>query len=162
MKYINLKKYIFLLCLFPFFTACTTSDISSVKAISNIIKINDQNKKNYDNAMQVIAPISGIWTTKTQYGVSTIKLNLDGSGVVCDTSTLSGTNNNAYLFPIKYLENGILISKNGLIFKVKKIDSLILETDVSFGGTTQPTKSLFKSDKDLKLASTACREKLYQ
>jgi hypothetical protein len=162
MKYINLRKNIFLLCVFPFFTGCTTSHISNFNVASKIVKIKDQNKQKYDNAMQVTAPISGIWTTKIQYGVTTIKLNLDGSGILCDTSTFSETNNNSSQYPIKYLENGILISQNGLIFKVKKIDSLILETDVSFGGITQPTEWLFKSDNNLKLASTTCREKLRQ
>ena len=160
MKYNNILKTKCLFLIFAVLTGCTTSQISNFKMASEFVEIKKQSRNQYDNAKQVIAPISGIWTTKIQYGMMTIKLNLDGSGVLCETATLSEANHNSNQYPIKYLENHTLIAQNGLIFRINKIDSHILDTDFYWRNITRPSHSLLNSDHDLKQTSIACREKL--
>ena len=64
---------------------------------------------------------TGIWTTSVGPGLSTIKLNDDGNGILCeDTSGYINLNK------LKY-SNGQLYSQNGMVLKVISLNKDILE-----------------------------------
>lgn len=96
--------------------------------------------------------VAGIWTTSVGPSLSTIKLNEDGNGLLCEDS--SGY---VSLNKVKY-SDGKLFAQNGMILKVLKLSEDVLEakTTVSAFNVTMA----YKSDSALKAASSKCAKEL--
>ncbi|MCU4428527.1 J517_1871 family lipoprotein [Acinetobacter pittii] len=95
---------------------------------------------------------TGIWTTSVGPGLSTIKLNEDGNGILCeDTSGYINLNK------IKY-SNGQIYSQNGMILKVSSIDQDKLEAKTTLSAFN--INMIYKKDNDLKAASLKCAKEM--
>lgn len=95
---------------------------------------------------------SGIWTTSVGPSLSTIKLNEDGSGLLCEDS--SGY---VSLNKVKY-SDGKLFAQNGMILKVLKLTEDVLEAKTTV--TAFNVTMAYKRDSDLKAASSKCAKEL--
>ncbi|MEV8215723.1 J517_1871 family lipoprotein [Leifsonia sp. NPDC077715] len=95
---------------------------------------------------------AGIWTTSVGPGLSTIKLNEDGNGILCeDTSGYLNLNK------LKY-SNGQLYAQNGLILKVISLNQDVLEAKTTLSAFN--IDMVYKKDSDLKAASLKCAKEL--
>ncbi|WP_151820819.1 J517_1871 family lipoprotein [Acinetobacter soli] len=95
---------------------------------------------------------TGIWTTSVGPGLSTIKLNEDGNGILCED-----TSGHLNLNKLKY-SNGQLFSQNGMILKVVSIDQDILRVKTTLSAFN--VDMVYKRDTDLKAASLKCAKEL--
>jgi len=92
--------------------------------------------------------ISGIWTFSISPSISTIKLDSDGNGILCDD-----TNGHVVFNKVKYANNMIYI-QNGMVLEVKLLNKDILEARTILSAST--SNMLYKADNDLKAASLKC------
>ncbi|NUG24449.1 J517_1871 family lipoprotein [Acinetobacter lactucae] len=101
------------------------------------------------NAIEPSIPsVSGIWTISIGPSISTIKLDADGNGILCDD-----TSGRIVFNKVKYANNMIYI-QNGMALEVKTLNTDILEARTILSAST--TNMIYKADNDLKVASLKC------
>lgn len=99
-----------------------------------------------------IPSVSGIWTISIGPSISTIKLDSDGNGILCDD-----TNGHVVFNKVKYVNNMIYI-QNGMTLEVKLLNKDILESRITLSAST--SNMVYKADNDLKAASLKCAKEL--
>lgn len=100
-----------------------------------------------------LAPsVSGIWTISIGPSISTIKLDSDGNGILCDD-----TNGHVVFNKVKYANNMIYV-QNGMILEVKLLNKDILESRITLSASN--SNMVYKADNDLKSASLKCAKEL--
>lgn len=99
-----------------------------------------------------IPSVSGIWTISIGPSISTIKLDSDGNGILCDD-----TNGHVVFNKVKYVNNMIYI-QNGMALEVKLLNKDILESRITLSAST--SNMVYKADNDLKSASLKCAKEL--
>lgn len=97
-------------------------------------------------------PVSGIWTISISPSISTIKLDSDGNGVLCDD-----TSGHVVFNKVKYANNMIYI-ENGMILDVKTLNKDIIEARTILSASS--SNMIYKADNDLKVASLKCVKEL--
>lgn len=103
--------------------------------------------------VQVTQPeVTGIWTTAAGGGLSTIKLNQDGTGVMCEDN---GNRVNVY-----QLRNsgGLIYAQNGIALKKITINNQILNVKTTFSAFNADLE--YRADNELKLATPRCAEEI--
>lgn len=96
--------------------------------------------------------VSGIWTISIGSSISTIKLDSDGNGILCDD-----TNGHVVFNKVKYANNMIYI-QNGMTLEVKLLNKDILESRITLSASN--SNMVYKSDNDLKATSLKCAKEL--
>ncbi|MDS7935900.1 hypothetical protein RMB03_16200 [Acinetobacter sp. V91_7] len=96
--------------------------------------------------------VSGIWTISIGSSISTIKLDSDGNGILCDD-----TNGYVVFNKVKYANNMIYI-QNGMTLEVKLLNKDILESRITLSASN--SNMVYKADNDLKSASLKCAKEL--
>ncbi|ENV93231.1 hypothetical protein F937_02630 [Acinetobacter calcoaceticus ANC 3680] len=96
--------------------------------------------------------VSGIWTISIGSSISTIKLDSDGNGILCDD-----TNGHVVFNKVKYANNIIYI-QNGMTLEVKLLNKDILESRITLSASN--SNMVYKADNDLKSASLKCAKEL--
>lgn len=99
-----------------------------------------------------IPSVSGIWTILISPSISTIKLDSDGNGILCDD-----TNGHVVFNKVKYANNMIYI-QNGMALEVKLLNKDILESRITLSASN--SNMVYKADNDLKAASLKCAKEL--
>ncbi|MBJ9704159.1 J517_1871 family lipoprotein [Acinetobacter calcoaceticus] len=99
-----------------------------------------------------IPSVSGIWTISIGSSISTIKLDSDGNGILCDD-----TNGHVVFNKVKYANNMIYI-QNGMTLEVKLLNKDILESRITLSASN--SNMVYKADNDLKAASLKCTKEL--
>ena len=99
-----------------------------------------------------IPSVSGIWTISIGPSISTIKLDSDGNGILCDD-----TNGHVVFNKVKYSNNMIYI-QNGMTLEVKLLNEDILESRITLSASN--SNMVYKADNDLKAASLKCAKEL--
>lgn len=99
-----------------------------------------------------IPSVSGIWTISIGPSISTIKLDSDGNGILCDD-----TNGHVVFNKVKYVNNMIYI-QNGMALEVKLLNKDILESRITLSASN--SNMVYKADNDLKAASLKCAKEL--
>lgn len=107
---------------------------------------------NFSNIEPTTPQATGIWTTTVGAGLSTIKLNQDGNGILCEDS--SGHVN---LNKLKY-SKGQLYAQNGMILKVVSLNQDVIEAKTTLSAFN--IDMVYKKDSDLKAASLKCAKEL--
>jgi len=96
--------------------------------------------------------VSGIWTISIGPSISTIKLDSDGNGILCDD-----TNGHVVCNKVKYANNMIYI-QNGMTLEVKLLNKDILESRITLSASN--SNMVYKADNDLKATSLKCAKEL--
>jgi len=96
--------------------------------------------------------VSGIWTISIGSSISTIKLDSDGNGILCDD-----TNGHVVFNKVKYANNMIYI-QNGMTLEVKLLNKDILESRITLSAST--SNMVYKADNDLNATSLKCAKEL--
>lgn len=130
---------LFLLGLVVLLTGCVTP-------------VTQMTNNNFSDIEPTKPQATGIWTTTVGPGLSTIKLNADGNGILCEDS--SGHVN---LNKLKY-SKGQLYTQNGMILKVISLNQDILEAKTTLSAFN--IDMVYKKDSDLKAASLKCPKEL--
>lgn len=99
-----------------------------------------------------IPSVSGIWTISIGPSISTIKLDSDGNGILCDD-----TNGHVVFNKVKYANNMIYI-QNGMALEVHLLNKDILESRITLSAST--SNMVYKADNDLKATSLKCAKEL--
>lgn len=99
-----------------------------------------------------IPSVSGIWTISIGPSISTIKLEADGNGILCDD-----TNGHVVFNKVKYANNMIYI-ENGVILDVKTLNKDIIEARTILSASS--SNMIYKADNDLKAASLKCPKEI--
>lgn len=99
-----------------------------------------------------IPSVSGIWTISIGPTISTIKLDSDGNGILCDD-----TNGHVVFNKVKYANNMIYI-QNGMALEVHLLNKDILESRITLSAST--SNMVYKADNDLKATSLKCAKEL--
>ncbi|MEQ1160213.1 J517_1871 family lipoprotein [Acinetobacter calcoaceticus] len=99
-----------------------------------------------------IPSVSGIWTISIGPSISTIKLDSDGNGILCDD-----TNGHVVFNKVKYTNDMIYI-QNGMTLEVKLLNKDILESRITLSASN--SNMVYKADNDLKAASLKCAKEL--
>lgn len=99
-----------------------------------------------------IPSVSGIWTISIGPSISTIKLDSDGNGILCDD-----TNGHVVFNKVKYANNMIYI-QNGMTLEVKLLNKDILESRIALSASN--SNMVYKADNDLKATSLKCAKEL--
>lgn len=99
-----------------------------------------------------IPSVSGIWTISIGPSISTIKLDSDGNGILCDD-----TRGHVVFNKVKYANNMIYI-QNGMTLEVKLLNKDILESRITLSASN--SNMVYKADNDLKVASLKCVKEL--
>ena len=99
-----------------------------------------------------IPSVSGIWTISIGPTISTIKLDSDGNGILCDD-----TNGHVVFNKVKYANNMIYI-ENGMILDVKTLNKDIIEARTILSASN--SNMIYKADNDLKAASLKCAKEI--
>jgi len=103
--------------------------------------------------MQPSTPsISGIWTISIDPSISTIKLEADGNGILCDD-----TSGHVVFNKVKYANNMIYI-ENGMVLDVKILNKDIIEARTILSASS--SNMIYKADNDLKAASLKCAKEI--
>lgn len=97
-------------------------------------------------------PVSGIWTISISPSISTIKLDSDGNGVLCDD-----TSGHVVFNKVKYANNMIYI-ENGMTLEVKLLNKDIFEARTILSASS--SNMIYKADNNLKVASLKCVKEL--
>lgn len=97
-------------------------------------------------------PVSGIWTISISPSLSTIKLDSDGNGILCDD-----TNGHVVFNKVKYANNMIYI-ENGMILDVKTLNKYIIEARTILSASS--SNMIYKADNDLKATSLKCAKEI--
>lgn len=109
-----------------------------------------------DNNFSEVQPkapsAAGIWTVSIGPGISTIKLEIDGTGVLCED-----TSGHVVLNKIKYSDNMIYV-QNGMTLKIASLSRDRLEAKTTLSAFNQ--NMIYKADNDLKSASLKCSKEL--
>lgn len=95
---------------------------------------------------------AGIWTAALAGGLSTIKLNKNGSGLMCEDS---GSQVNVYQVRNS---NDQLYIQNGMILKKTQINEEVLHVKTTLSAFNVEMK--YRADNDLKLATPKCQKEL--
>jgi len=95
--------------------------------------------------------VSGIWTISIGPSISTIKLDSDGNGILCDDT------GHVVFNKVKYANNMIYI-QNGMTLEVKRLNKDILEARLTLSASN--SNMVYKADNDLKAASLKCAKEL--
>ncbi|WP_151741610.1 J517_1871 family lipoprotein [Acinetobacter seifertii] len=132
-------KKIILISLAALFTGCVTP---ATQMMNN----------KFSEIVPNMTQTNGIWTTSIGPGLSTIKLDRDGSGVLCED-----TSGHVFLNKIKFFNNTIYV-QNGMTLEVKRLDKNILEVRTTLSASN--LNMLYKSDYDLKQASLKCAKEM--
>jgi len=96
--------------------------------------------------------VSGIWTISIGSSISTIKLDSDGNGILCDD-----TNGHVVFNKVKYANNMIYI-QNGMTLEVKLLNKDILESRITLSASN--SNMVYKADNDLNATSLKCAKEL--
>lgn len=99
-----------------------------------------------------IPSVSGIWTISIGPTISTIKLDSDGNGILCDD-----TNGHVVFNKVKYANNMIYI-QNGMALEVHLLNKDILESRITLSAST--SNMVYKADNDLNATSLKCAKEL--
>lgn len=113
---------------------------------------NQMNNNNFSEVQPSTPSISGIWTISIGPSISTIKLDSDGNGVLCDD-----TNGHVVFNKVKYANNMIYI-ENGMILEVKILNKDIIEARTILSASS--SNMIYKADNDLKVASLKCAKEI--
>ncbi|OOT50630.1 hypothetical protein CAT62_03385 [Acinetobacter pittii] len=92
--------------------------------------------------------VSGVWTISIGPSISTIKLDADGNGILCDD-----TSGHVVFNKVKYFNN-IIYLQNGMVLEVKFLNKDILEARTILSASN--SNMIYKADNDLKAASLKC------
>jgi len=96
--------------------------------------------------------VSGIWTISIGPSISTIKLEADGNGILCDD-----TSGHVVFNKVKYANNMIYI-ENGMVLEVKTLNKDIIEARTILSASS--SNMIYKADNDLKAASLKCAKEI--
>ncbi|MDP9802427.1 J517_1871 family lipoprotein [Acinetobacter calcoaceticus] len=132
-------KKIILLGVMVLFSGCVTP---ATQMINN----------KFSEVQPSIPSVSGIWTISIGPSISTIKLDSDGNGILCDD-----TNEHVVFNKVKYVNNMIYI-QNGMALEVKLLNKDILESRITLSAST--SNMVYKADNDLKATSLKCAKEL--
>ncbi len=99
-----------------------------------------------------IPSVSGIWTFSIDPNISTIRLDSDGNGILCED-----TSGHIVLNKVKYANNMIYI-QNGMVLEVRLLNKDILEARTILSAST--SNMIYETDDDLKAASLKCVKEL--
>lgn len=99
-----------------------------------------------------IPSVSGIWTISIGPSISTIKLDSDGNGILCDD-----TKGHVVFNKVKYVNNMIYI-QNGMALEVKLLNKDILESRITLSASN--SNMVYKADNDLNATSLKCAKEL--
>jgi hypothetical protein len=135
----NFMKKIILLGVVVLFGGCVTP---ATQMINN----------KFSEVQPSIPSVSGIWTISIGPSISTIKLDSDGNGILCDD-----TNGHVVFNKVKYVNNMIYI-QNGMALEVKLLNKDILESRITLSASN--SNMVYKADNDLKAASLKCAKEL--
>ncbi|MCU7697535.1 hypothetical protein OD757_09900 [Acinetobacter sp. AYS6] len=97
-------------------------------------------------------PVSGIWTISISPSISTIKLDSDGNGILCDDSS-----GHVVFNKVKYANNMIYI-ENGMTLEVKILNKDLIEARTILSASS--LNMIYKADNDLKAASLRCAKEI--
>lgn len=123
--------------------------LSLIFLLSGCVTPTTQMINNKFSELQPSTPlVSGIWTFSIGSSISTIKLDSDGNGILCDD-----TNGHVVFNKVKYANNMIYI-QNGMVLEVKLLNKDILEARTILSAST--SNMVYKADNDLKAASLKC------
>lgn len=127
--------------------------LSLVFLLSGCISPNTQMTNNNFSEVQPSTPsVSGIWTISIGPSISTIKLDSDGNGILCDD-----TSGHVVFKKVKYANNMIYI-ENGMTLEVKLLNKDILEARITLSASN--SNMVYKADNDLKAASLKCAKEI--
>ncbi|NUG02966.1 J517_1871 family lipoprotein [Acinetobacter oleivorans] len=127
--------------------------LSLVFLLSGCISPTTQMVNNKFSQMQPSIPaVSGIWTISIGPSISTIKLEADGNGILCDD-----TNGHVVFNKVKYANNMIYI-ENGMILDVKTLNKDIIEARTILSASS--SNMIYKADNDLKAVSLKCAKEI--
>lgn len=94
----------------------------------------------------------GVWTASVGGGLSSIKLNQDGTGVLCEDN-----GNTVNVYQLRNSEN-LIYAQNGMSLKKTTINSNVLNVKTTLSAFNVEIK--YRSDNDLKLLSARCAKEL--
>ncbi|RZG82850.1 J517_1871 family lipoprotein [Acinetobacter pittii] len=127
--------------------------LSLVFLLSGCISPTTQMVNNKFSQMQPLTPsVSGIWTISIDPSISTIKLEADGNGILCDD-----TSGHVVFNKVKYANNMIYI-ENGMVLDVKILNKDIIEARTILSASS--SNMIYKADNDLKAASLKCAKEI--
>ncbi|WP_267530326.1 J517_1871 family lipoprotein [Acinetobacter oleivorans] len=127
--------------------------LSFVFLLGGCISPTTQMVNNKFSQMQPSTPsISGIWTISIDPSISTIKLEADGNGILCDD-----TSGHVVFNKVKYANNMIYI-QNGMVLDVKILNKDIIEARTILSASS--SNMIYKADNDLKAASLKCAKEI--
>ena len=98
--------------------------------------------------------VSGVWTAAVGPGLSTIKLNQDGSGLMCES-----TGSQTSILKIKH-SNGKLFIQSGATLTITDISSDKLNVKTNYSAFN--TKMDYRADSNLDLAAIPCAKEMKQ
>ena len=96
--------------------------------------------------------VSGMWTFSIHPNTSTIRLEADGNGILCDD-----TSGHVVFNKVKYANNMIYI-ENGMVLDVKILNKDIIEARTILSASS--SNMIYKADNDLKAASLKCAKEI--
>lgn len=127
--------------------------LSLVFLLSGCVSPTTQMANNkFSEVQPSIPPVSGIWTIAISPSISTIKLDSDGNGVLCDD-----TSGHVVFNKVKYANNMIYI-ENGMVLEVKILNKDIIEARTILSASN--SNMLYKADNDLQAASLKCAKEI--
>lgn len=113
---------------------------------------NPMNNNNFSEVQPSTPSVSGIWTISIGPSISTIKLDSDGNGVLCDD-----TSGHVVFNKVKY-ENNMIYIQNGMTLEVKILNKDMIEARIILSASN--SNMVYKADNDLKAASLKCVKEL--
>lgn len=120
--------------------------LSLIFSLSGCVSPTTQMTNNKFSEIQPSIPlVSGVWTISIGPSISTIKLDADGNGILCDD-----TSGHVVFNKVKYFNN-IIYLQNGMVLEVKFLNKDILEARTILSAST--SNMIYKADNDLKAAS---------
>ena len=126
--------------------------LSLIFLLSGCVSPTTQMTNNFSELQPSTPSISGIWTISISPSISTIKLEADGNGILCDD-----TSGHVVFNKIKYANNMIYI-QNGMTLEVKHLNKDILEARAILSASN--SNMIYKADNDLKATSLKCVKEL--
>lgn len=127
---------------------------SSIGLVGCVSPATEMINNNFLDVKVTQPQITGIWTAAVGPGLSTIKLNQDGSGLMCE-STGAQTN----IFKIKH-SSGKLFIQSGATLTINNISSEKLSVKTNYSAFN--TKMDYRADNNLELAAILCAKELKQ
>lgn len=107
---------------------------------------------NFINVELVPLEHTGYWTASVGAGLSTIRLNADGTGMMCEDTGV-----NTSVFKLRH-SGGYLYVQNGAKLKVAQIDADLLNLKTNYSAFNVDMK--YRGDNALSLATAKCAEQL--